>query len=39
MPSGYDKTLAEMSEDEILNRVKYDSVDSIKEFAKWYKST
>lgn len=36
-PSGYDKTLAEMSDEERANRVKYDSVDSMREFAKWYK--
>ena len=36
-PCGYDKTLAQMSEDERLNRKKYGSVNSIREFAKWYK--
>ena len=33
---GYDKTLAEMTEEERANRIKYKSVDSMKEFAKWY---
>lgn len=35
-PYGYDKTLAEMTEEERANRIKYKSVDSMKEFAKWY---
>lgn len=37
-PYGYDKTLAQMTEDERLNRKKYGSVNSIREFAKWYKN-
>lgn len=37
-PSGYDKTLAQMSDEERDNRIKYDSVDSMGEFAKWYKA-
>lgn len=36
-PYGYSKTLAEMTEEERANRKKYKSVDSMKEFAKWYK--
>lgn len=36
-PYGYDKTLAEMTEEERANRIKYKSVDSMKEFAKWYR--
>ncbi len=36
VPSGYDKTLAQMTEQERANRVKYESVDSMREFAKWY---
>lgn len=36
-PSGYDKTLAEMTESERNNRKKYESVSSMKVFAKWYK--
>ena len=35
-PYGYNKTLAEMTEDERKNRIKYKSVDSMREFAKWY---
>lgn len=37
-PYGYDKTLAQMTDDERANRIKYESVDSMKEFAKWYKN-
>ena len=37
-PYGYDKTLAQMTDDERANRIKYDSVDSMKEFSKWYKN-
>ncbi len=36
-PYGYDKTLAQMTEEERRNRTKYDSVDSMVEFAKWYR--
>ena len=36
-PSGYDKTLAEMTENERNNRKKYKSVSSMEVFAKWYK--
>ena len=36
-PSGYDKTLAEMTESERNNRKKYESVSSMEVFAKWYK--
>lgn len=36
-PSGYDKTLAEMTESERNNRKKYKSVSSMEVFAKWYK--
>lgn len=36
-PYGYDKTLAQMTEEERANRIKYESVDSMKEFAKWYR--
>lgn len=35
---GYDKTLAQMTEDERNNRIKYKSVDSFEEFAKWYRN-
>ena len=35
-PYGYDKTLAQMTDDERANRVKNKSVDSMNEFAKWY---
>ena len=37
-PYGYDKTLAEMTDDERKNRTKYESVDAMSEFAKWYKN-
>ena len=33
----YDKTLAQMTDEERTNRTKYESVDSMQEFAKWYK--
>lgn len=36
-PLGYEKTLAEMTEDERNKRIPYGSVDSMKEFAEWYK--
>ena len=36
-PLGYDKTLAEMSEEERNNRERNGSVNSMEEFAKWYK--
>ena len=36
-PEGYDKTLAEMTQEEKENRKRYNSVDSMGEFAKWYK--
>ena len=37
-PYGYDKTLAQMSDEERDNRIKYKSIDSLEEFAKWYKN-
>ena len=37
-PYGYDKTLAQMTDEERTNRRKYESVDSMQEFAKWYKN-
>lgn len=36
-PYGYDKTLAQMTDEERANRKKERSVDSMAEFAKWYK--
>ena len=36
-PYGYDKTLAQMTDEERANRIKYNSVDAMDEFAKWYK--
>ena len=36
-PCGYDKTLAQMSEEKRINRKEYKDVDSMSEFAKWYK--
>ena len=35
-PYGYDKTLAQMSDTERESRIKYKSVDSMREFSKWY---
>ena len=35
-PYGYNKTLAEMTYEERNNRIKYKSIDSMKEFADWY---
>lgn len=35
-PSGSEKTLAEMSEEERENRIRVNSKSSLKEFAKWY---
>jgi len=37
IPYGYDKTLAQMTDEERKTRVKYESVDSMEEFAKWYR--
>ena len=37
-PYGYDKTLAEMSEEERNNRKKYNSTNSIRLFADWYRN-
>ncbi len=37
-PCGYNKTLAQMTDEERANRKKYDSVDSMREFSKWYKN-
>lgn len=36
-PYGYDITLAQMTDEERANRIKYNSVDSMREFSKWYK--
>jgi len=36
-PLGYDKTLAQMSEEERKNRIKKEDVDAMRQFAKWYK--
>ena len=36
-PFGYDKTLAQMTDEERSKRIKYESVDAMSEFAKWYK--
>lgn len=37
IPSGYDKTLAQMTDEERTTRKKYESTDAMKEFAKWYR--
>ena len=37
IPYGYDKTLAQMTDEERANRIKYESIDSMEEFAKWYR--
>ena len=36
-PQGYNKTLAEMTDEERENRTRYESVNAMTEFAKWYK--
>lgn len=36
MPYGYDKTLAQMTQEERDNRTREKSISSISEFAKWY---
>ena len=36
-PYGYNKTLAEFTDEERKNRIKYKSIDAMKEFADWYK--
>ena len=36
-PCGYEKTLAEMTDEERANREKINSIDSMQEFAKWYR--
>lgn len=38
IPYGYNKTLAQMTDKERDSRVKYNSIDSMEEFAKWYKA-
>ena len=38
-PNGYEKTLAQMTEEERENREKIDSVDSMQEFVNWYQKT
>ena len=35
-PEGYEKTLAQMTDSERENRVKYNSVSAFTEFSKWY---
>ncbi len=37
IPKGYEKTLAQMTQEERDSRVLYESVDSMEEFAKWCK--
>ena len=36
-PEGYEKTLAQMTDSERENRVKYNSVSAFTEFSNWYK--
>ncbi|MEG1363919.1 MAG: hypothetical protein RSC92_05770, partial [Clostridia bacterium] len=36
IPKGYNKTLAQMTEEERVSRKKYESINAIKIFAKWY---
>ena len=36
IPSGYDKTLAQMTKEERATRKKYESKDAMRTFAKWY---
>ena len=35
--SSYDKTLSQMSDTERENRIKNESIDSMREFSKWYR--
>lgn len=35
-PYGYNKTLSQMTDEERNNRIRYKSVNSMEEFAKWY---
>ena len=37
-PQGYDVTLAQMTEEERVNRERFGCTDSMEEFAKWYKN-
>ena len=37
-PQGYNKTLAEMTDEERENRIRYDSVSSLDVFAEWFKN-
>ena len=36
IPSGYEKTLAQMTKEERATRKKYESKDAMKIFANWY---
>lgn len=36
-PVGYEKTLAEMTDSERKNRIPYESIDSMRVFADWYR--
>lgn len=36
-PAGYDKTLSQMTSEERATRIRYDSISSMEEFAKWWK--
>ena len=36
-PYGYNLTLAQMTDEERANRKRYKSIDSMREFSKWYK--
>ena len=38
-PYGYDTTLAQMTYEEIFNKVRENSISSIEVFSKWYKET
>ena len=38
-PDGYDITLAQMTYDEIINKVVHNSTSSIEQFADWYRKT
>lgn len=37
-PAGYEKTLSQMTDEERANRIRYESVSSMEEFAKWWKN-
>ena len=37
-PFGYDITLAQMTDEQRIKRIKYEDVDAMREFVKWYRN-